>query len=180
MKDRMNPQRYNYLLNSLRNEAKKTNTRVLVRYLDYCADADHGVLGGFDFNNNLIRIKVYGNQDRVYILAILAHEIRHAQHLAQGRYADYYSYDRFFDSSFYTGLKRDPNAVRLPNLQTGLHAENDCNKYSISWLKSVGINAKDYPSISFLMLPYPIEGLANFDFHFLTTRERKLFNSNYR
>lgn len=175
MKKRIDSKKYKNLLNSLRDEAKNTNTKVIIRYREPSADEEHSVNGGFNFNDNVIKISVYGRQPRIYILAVLAHEVRHAQHLANGQYSDYYNYDRFFNSKFFKELKTNPFSVKLPNLRTGLNAEKNCNDFSIQWLLQHGIDVLDYPFIYFLTEPYKLEGLANFDFYDLIKKQRKNF-----
>jgi hypothetical protein len=178
MKQGMNSDKYKELLKALRREAKKTNTKVTIRYREKSSDADHGVEGSFDFHVNRIKITAYGKNPRIYVLAVLAHEIRHAQHFAENLYPDYYDYDRFYNDSISESLRINPYSIKLPNLRTGQHAENDCNAFAIKWLQSFGFKINDFPSISFLTRPYAIEGLANFDFYDKIKKERKSFKSN--
>lgn len=63
-----------------------------------------------------------GKISRAEILGVIAHELRHLQHISQGIYQKYYQED----------LSNCP-------IYTGFRAEQDCDKFALKWLKDNGI-----------------------------------------
>lgn len=91
------------------------------------------------------------------ILFVLAHEIRHMQHIRDGLYAEYYE----------TPPTKEKKSVRLVQarrgqlLLVGLAAERDCDQFARNWLKSnklpvtTGLMRRRYPvwKVSFDCVP---------------------------
>lgn len=81
------------------------------------------VYGWCDVFHKRARVTVRGNQSRAHVLAVIAHELRHAQHKHEELFMRYY----------------------LPSprcMQTAFEAEYDCDTYAINWLKERGIHLR--------------------------------------
>jgi hypothetical protein len=168
----MKRERYKVLLNLLKEEAKLLNTKISIRYHEKdCDDSNDSVYGFFQPAKNYICILVYGKQKYSYILATLAHEIRHAQHMKLGIYKDYYSF-KYYSQKYKNDIKKNPWNVKLPNLLLGVRAENDCHRFAVNWLNSYGEDTS-VSYLQYLFESYTIEGLHFFSIFQYIHNERE-------
>lgn len=97
----------------------------------------HGI---YHTKNKRIRIYIFGKKCRKQyqtILALLAHEVRHAQHHAEGLFEEYYSkkFDEHLEEYVHDFLI---GKETLPDLKVGQKAERDCDKFAIDFMKAIG------------------------------------------
>lgn len=119
------------------------------------------------FPKRKIVVSCYGRQARRNLLFVLAHEVRHALHVRDGIFADYYrpySEDAAAVAFAYSlNDKRGlPKNFKLPNLSVAIRAERDCDKWAAKFLRERGISAS--------YLKYEIFQTAAFDLHVLLAR----------
>lgn len=113
---------YRALMKELRGIAYDLECDIRIQYKkpfhygEFCP----GVCGSFNIAKNRINIIIRGRPSRRDILYTLAHEVRHAMHLAQGYFPHYYK----------------PISKRKLNLGVAVRAERDCDKWANKWLKS--------------------------------------------
>lgn len=114
----------------------------------------YGVNGGYSAKEKSITLTAYGNQSYSYILAVLAHEVRHAEHDFLGLFKEYYNPAMNDVKHFATQVAN--NKLTMPSQTVALQAENDCNKYAIKFMKKIGAplkkSTKTYKSF---FEPYP-------------------------
>lgn len=94
-----------------------------------------GVYGSYSSMKKKIYVNISGNASYIVILAVLAHEFRHAEHHYLGLFPEYYNPD-FESKDFIRRLKS--GEVILPDINIGTMAENDCNLFAREFLKEHG------------------------------------------
>jgi hypothetical protein len=187
--DSVSQKEYEKLLLILRNNAKTFGTQIRVykrrksqRSVMYRYDKKKkrsSVTGLYSEQNNRIGIYIYGKQSRIQILGTLAHEVRHAEHVFRGLFKEYYNFKRFYTKKNLKLLSTNPFKVRLPNLRTGLLAEEDCCRFARKWLNKQGIETFTRES-AFLYIPYPIENVKGYNYHTFILQRREEFKKSKR
>ena len=114
----------------------------------------YGVNGGYSAKDKSIILTAYGNQSYSYILAVLAHEVRHAEHDFLGLFKEYYNPAMNDIKAFAQQVAN--KEIKLPSNAIALQAENDCNKFAIKFMKKMGSplkkRSKTYKAF---FAPYP-------------------------
>lgn len=115
---------------------------------------DFGVDGVFSCLKKEIIIITCGNNAYSLILAVLAHEVRHAEHFELKLFIDNYN-PEFEKKDSISRIKK--GHLKICPVELSQAAENDCNLFAINWLRENGVildeNKRTY---SFLFKPYPI------------------------
>lgn len=128
-----------------------------------------GVRGSYSIESKRINIEISGKCSYSLILAVLAHEVRHAQHHNLGLFPGFY--DLAIRSKAYRESIRQ-GLVIPPSIDEGQAAEDDCNLFAINWLKRHGINLnKDKSSYCSFFEPYDKYDLATYRLWLLVPKE---------
>lgn len=139
--------RYLELLRELRAIAHEMGFQVFIRSRPVimnrygCEGPNFGEIRGFASMRPDKRLVVtrFGRVARRKLLAYLAHETRHAQHVALGLYPGYYE-PNVNAQNFLEGKELSlPYGFVLPDLDVALAAERDCDAWSETFLRERGI-----------------------------------------
>ena len=146
--------KFKSLLVELKKEAKRLGVSIVIRREKIKYPDHFGVSGHYCSRLKKISIKILGNQSRAYILAVIAHELRHAIHDNLGIYKDFYHNSDLSSKEYVMQIRS--REKDLPSLAIALRAENDCNRFAVNWLKErdfpLDQNKKTYASF---FQPYP-------------------------
>lgn len=119
----------------LRSSAKKLGVTIKFYRRPIKYPSHFGVNGGYSGKDKSITLTVYGNQSYSYIIAVLAHEVRHAEHDYLGLFKEYY--DPAMNDIKDFAQKVVNKTLTLPSNSIALQAENDCNKFAINFMKKI-------------------------------------------
>lgn len=100
-----------------------------------------------------------GRSARRDLLFVMAHEVRHALHIKEGLFADYYrdqDFEKFHE--YVRGRAERPNAP-LPDRDIAWAAEKDCDAWALEFLRSRGIEGR-------LRHEYPFDSTLASQIHF--------------
>ena len=164
---------YLKLLNQLRDEARALGVKVFLYKRPY--NKKNRTSGRFTANRKTIQVFTYGRQNYLSILSVLAHEVRHAQHVNLGLYKDYYNYREYDNKEFRILLIKNPMKIKLPSLRLGLAAEHNCNDFAMKWLSDHGVDTSLSAETFFLYLKYPVENLSSYSLYNLIKFYREEF-----
>lgn len=161
---------YLRLLKILRAEAKRLGVEVKlyrrpIKYPNY-----FGVRAGYSGAYKKIIVTAYGNQTYSYIVAVLAHEIRHAQHDNLGLYKEYYQKELYDTEKFAVLVLQ--NKKKLPSAKVAMAAEDDCNLFARNFMKSHGFPLKRKTYKDFYE-PYPYHDTLAFYAKFIYEEKKK-------
>jgi len=96
-------------------------------------------LGEFDARKKRIIIRKYRNTFKHSVMCVLAHEISHVLHVANGKYPKYYSeYWAFQVLSFFRGNNINYNKLDVSCFKQGVAAERDCDEWAKEYLGKHG------------------------------------------
>lgn len=99
-----------------------------------------GVFGYYAQNLKSATISIFGNPSRSEVLHTIAHEIRHAIHVKEGLFKDYYRpKDATEWLNYALGSTDERPRAKLQNLRTAWMAEIDCNKWADQFLIDRGL-----------------------------------------
>lgn len=90
--------------------------------------------GSYHAETKIAKVCRYGRPARWQTLLVLAHEIRHAQHQAEGLYSGYYRKDLYLLSRWLFKKGKRPKKIPLIDLEEAHRAELDCDRYAYEWL----------------------------------------------
>lgn len=127
-----------------------------------------GVSGSYSSRKQSIHIFCRGRNSYLSILACLAHEIRHAQHHAQGLFPEYYQ--PRLETKEYRQLVRAGLEIP-PSIEVGQQAEDDCNLYARQILQQLGLTlSPTLRTFRGYFEPYPQYYIMTYALHQLRPR----------
>src|SRR5690606_31554816 len=95
--------------------------------------------GSFYMLDRSLVVRYYGKLKPAFILFVLAHELRHAQHVETGKYSDYYNPSHLHMLFYLDGhVKTPPRNYKLPSKRVAHRAELDCDLYAYKRLREYG------------------------------------------
>lgn len=108
--------------------------------------------GGGSMDDGLKIVTVYYPATRKRTIFVLAHELRHVQHLRLMLYPSYYNPEvyQYAMDLWQVESPMDVFSIKrpdLPNLGVALRAENNCNRFAEKYLNALGVihKAPKYP-----------------------------------
>jgi len=148
--------KYATLVKEIRRQAKEYGYKINIRLFKAKRNTkyrrDMGlnntyVYGLFFDKKKTIQVQAYGNISRIKILAVLYHELRHAEHVAKRLYREYYEINDDIINEMLKSysLYNIPENFKIPSLKLGYLAEVDCDKSSRKKMEELGFDIKIGP-----------------------------------
>lgn len=165
MKTRINNSQYRKYLKEVKSFADLLGVTVVIhrRAIIWSRYGSQGpnfseVRGYHDMYKKKIVVTLHGRPARRKVLHVLAHELRHALHVKEGLYKNYYNpkVGRCIDLLL-KGVKIDAKMIVRPSNLVALMAERDCDKFADKWLADRNIKAMNLsPYPNYMTIAYQI------------------------